>query len=1698
MISSMTAAAFAAARVADGTTEWLDTENSGDLGSSGEDEGATDSADEKPRGFFSRIQQFFERLTTTAEKIDFDNDNTNPFVDQESKERVAYMIDSVIAQASIILRNVNIRVECELGLPGLNRASGVALSFAYLSVTNQQSKSTDGCAKADPENARSYSVPGCKDSRSYGDGWSWLWRWGSARKTDSSAPPTGSDDVINPPGSLSTMLHKNVHLEGVEVFWDLWDTRKQQDCQDSLSSVETSNVGGRERRNSLRGVSDDLSSPGRVPKVAIVYPTEENMVASAKLLTLTGVHTARVSVRCPLFSLNQTRPTEAQGDINSPEPQPSNPWSLFELRIHLDLGAIVACVCPSQFYWLQLLVGRLSHIWNKYTEQVTSERTVQQFPAPNPRSPAESSSFFPNSTGPVESRQLSGLSRPRGYPESTHYTLPHGFSEAELVDLDLNHDIPSPSTMTSPLVDSKLFWSCLTETDEMTSSRGMETTGFPAAGSEVYNSSENAGHTGRRTETSEPRFSVTANVLCVALVAFYEDESASSMSKIPLSKQSEMCTSVGPASRRSHISQRLSSYGSYYPNKPSATKESLDDATDTGLTRSFSSQYDVSVEQLESQCEENKENTTPSESTLFSNVQNMATLPGPFIFFSRFAGLMPWRQTVQSQRTGSPFPHRSTASQSNCSSSTIEGTAPMRIDRNDVDTGTLTPAAWVSQLRSQFAELASPRDHICFVGGLWHMEVCSRSVTADEMTGVQKPFFSNELLRQSNTVESSFTTCTQLDFGAHLFGIELSECLFPDEPCSDLNIPDPVMVRLLVFPDRARSTGDRSVRGPSESAAVKCNGLFHLGLTVPSNSGGVQPIRNAPTSTPVDTLHLDSAVCHIDVDISLSDRIHRITDAVAAASEAVAKFLPVGLDTSTAKVPRWQEDLHHDVDHYGTVFGLSTKNTTQTDCSQFRQHHKTAPSVGLNSANAETQYDASNHRLQLDVKCAGFEFFLRFPIPLEAIRLPPSQKMSDLRKTLWNSGTPLWFSRADLASDSPNIATTNDPTTSPNSVGLAWWRRTLRREYLRIVLSKLNLGYRTPLAEGGHGQANRGAPLQTPTTAKVNPSRGASDKQPTVGLIESANEPEIRISLRSMSVYLITPHQEIQANPLLQLSGSKGTSDFIGVSIHFSPLGRQELVERPNDKAEFAAYGGEPHVYTYAHERFEMGVDLASNPTNPQPQVHNPTSTASDQSIAWSLWKRTGPQNNPNVPFVIRRYFLQDAPKAHSKQCLFYDNWVCVSNKSADVLCSVLTQFQRDYTLSTCLIKAGPHSSSSADGSSTLGDGSSPTWWPGLVPFSWQSVGYPPPRPASSGVDPTPAPTSGPMLTLAVEHKQLKRIHASSGCPMYRDDLNCTLRLQNACLVHWPHIDSANPTTDSALPGWLARLIDVLGTPSAQAISVLLPGYKQPDTLLVQHIHLECVALTWATPEDCQVFGLPSGPIPPTDIPLKSIRAFVACETINFTVNAASEPESFNLLSPAPGMLIMAFLSNITMFLCPIYRKPPSTLQLNQPESVPSQFLRWLNVLKLSDCVCVAELDHLELRCFCSPMRVTQMVNSESVTSYLTRVDVRVTDNRCCLHTCADSIVALQRLIEVLAVSGASPQSRPMVSEVVSDTHNPQSVRSAMNSPSRFRVPVPAQSRSNAILIMNHETFFGVILIFRKLMACWRDIIPTPNACAAC
>ncbi|KAF6770945.1 hypothetical protein AHF37_10441 [Paragonimus kellicotti] len=102
-----------------------------------------------------------------------------------------------------------------------------------------------------------------------------------------------------------------------------------------------------------------------------ICPTEDNMVASAKLLTLSGMSTARVSLRCPLLSLTQAKPVGQANTIDVASAEQVTTWPSFEMRVHLDLGAIVACACPSQFYWLQLFVGQLSHIWQNYTNRKT-------------------------------------------------------------------------------------------------------------------------------------------------------------------------------------------------------------------------------------------------------------------------------------------------------------------------------------------------------------------------------------------------------------------------------------------------------------------------------------------------------------------------------------------------------------------------------------------------------------------------------------------------------------------------------------------------------------------------------------------------------------------------------------------------------------------------------------------------------------------------------------------------------------------------------------------------------------------------------------------------------------------------------------------------------------------------------------------------------------------------------------------------------------------------------------------------------------------------------------------------------------------------------------------------------------------------------------------------------------------------------
>ncbi|KAF7233470.1 hypothetical protein EG68_07789 [Paragonimus skrjabini miyazakii] len=784
MISSMTAAAFAAAKVAGGTTEWFHAQPTADVNddagleeSYDDDEGAEDSGGEtKPGGLRYRIHQLFERLTSTAVKVDLDDETKNSFVDQESKERVAYMIDSIIAQTSVTLRKVNVRIECQLGLPGLNRASGIALSLAHLHVTNQhqpyQSQPTGDPNHSDetgPSWVRQGNlVDSPRKERPGGDGWSWLWNWAGSRRADP-GPNSASAAAAASAGSLSTMLHKNIRLEGLDLFWDLWDTKEQFGCTVSNIRLDQS---GAEAAEAL-GTS---FSPNRPNGLNTICPTEDNMVASAKLLTLSGMSTARVNLRCPLLSLTQAKPVGQASAIDFTSAEQVTTWPSFEMRVHLDLGAIVACACPSQFYWLQLFIGQLSHIWQNYTNRKTLVPCSDRGSRPaSPESPLVTRPGHHQrmvqvvGNGRVDNNQPSHLFRATASEEYRH--LAHQLSESELVDLDL-----SGQNEDAPLVDSKLFWSCLTTTADSTVASTNNETDVTRTRYYGNPDSPNAYSAGIApgTTTGEPKFSMTANVLCVTLVAFYEDEPVlGTDATIPTHAQSDLCKSVGPASRRTNMPSGRT-YSRIESNNSSVVSESEED--------SFLDSSSCPVGSFDSH-PTHSDTPTPvaTEAPESFTVQTLAALPGPFLFFSRFSGLLPWKSPAEFHNgpnntpTTRPKHNRSTTSLFD----TADTAKPMYIDRSEIDTGKMSPTGWVAHLRRQFAELASPRDHLCLVGGLWHVEISSHLVTTRASESYDCCL--------SGRLQADRCNRTQVDFSAQLFGVEVSECLFPDESVPDLS-----------------------------------------------------------------------------------------------------------------------------------------------------------------------------------------------------------------------------------------------------------------------------------------------------------------------------------------------------------------------------------------------------------------------------------------------------------------------------------------------------------------------------------------------------------------------------------------------------------------------------------------------------------------------------------------------------------------------------------------------------------------------------------------------------------------------------------------------------------------------------------------------------------------------------------------------
>lgn len=199
---------------------------------------------------------------------------------------------------------------------------------------------------------------------------------------------------------------------------------------------------------------------------------------------------------------------------------------------------------------------------------------------------------------------------------------------------------------------------------------------------------------GDRALPPETNFSMTANVLCAALVVFYEDEFSASLPRSVSSKPPS-----GPSMAASVLLRSTMGAG----GGSIASSSSL-----RGGRRSASSDSSSSEED-ENQFTGSRRRRSRSTSRELAGEEEDAlkveSLPGSTVFFERFSGRHVPSSTVDEEvedpsvtpTNQSKQPHHAPC-------------GPMRIDRADVDR--LGSIVWIAGLRDGLCKLAAPRDHI--------------------------------------------------------------------------------------------------------------------------------------------------------------------------------------------------------------------------------------------------------------------------------------------------------------------------------------------------------------------------------------------------------------------------------------------------------------------------------------------------------------------------------------------------------------------------------------------------------------------------------------------------------------------------------------------------------------------------------------------------------------------------------------------------------------------------------------------------------------------------------------------------------------------------------------------------------------------------------------------------------------------------
>uniref|UniRef100_A0A095CAD7 Autophagy-related protein 2 n=1 Tax=Schistosoma haematobium TaxID=6185 RepID=A0A095CAD7_SCHHA len=1244
MISSVSTAAFAVAKAAKDSTipdnffEETFTRTSDDVD--------LNDKEKIPKSLQEQAYQFFENLTAAAETMNVGTKGASSYVDQDSKQRIAHMIDSLIAQTTIVLRDVSIRIECELRLPGIDRASGLTLTIKHLSISNQYK--TEEKQQSTPSNTSSSGR------------WSWLWWWQSSSNNNvptgnssvSSSPSTNSTST--PAGSLSTMLHKIIHLEEADLFWDLWSTSGHvQGCSSLCSSLDPSQPPCSPLPNKTCG------------------PTADTLVSSAKLLTLSGSeHTARLSLRVgsALNVSHSPTPSNIKSDdlprtINTTTSNSNTNlvnMSDFQLRLHVDLGPIVACVYPSQFYWLHMMIGQLVHIYDDYIEH--SKKISEQTKLENDMTYYYSDLLTNNNLSNVMdengciSVDTSTLNKHIGdYSDHRNYQKPHSPlrnkpREAHLIDLDLTPSPINHQNLTSTMLNSELFRSCLSDvsTTTMYGDNAIPNQHFD----HLYLPKPDSNRDSAQVAT---KCSMSVNILCIAFVAFYEDESVLTREQI---------------AEGTSFSASSSNMNSSVHNWRSDEEKLLKKDDSLGLNEQDSLNADeindssTLPEHQSRNCGDNKyyghNNNDNSAGSYSTTTGCTAILPGPSIFFGRFHGLIPTPNCRLKSDSG-----RNQLDDNEDEVDMLHSKCqPMIINRQDVDTGRMSPSEWVSHLKYQFSNMAYPRDHLCiyralnhylisfteiiksltnlfqteqkmhfqqikhFVGGLWHMELSN-----------------NFLVIPRGPSINQYYSSTQLCFNIQLFGVHLSECLFPSQTITTTKKANELrtqniklesfefcyrkmfeccmyyplfvtfitgvyfLLQLFHFPCPSTSSfpgSDHTTRSLSNEPAIKLHGnlyLPHIDVDSPSRiTSGSQIYQDF-----VNEIHIDFTHFCVDLDISIMDRIHRITDAWAAASEAVSRLSPLRPSDFNHHAEWCDTDINNDIPvtmksgHHHHV-ELNSVNKSKNSFT-----HNIPPSTDFQS----NQIDSLRHfqsSTNMTVKCHCFELNLRFPIPIEAIKTTSGQKIAEIRSKLWGAGT---------------VYNSNQS----NSVqSISWWSRTVRKEYLSIFMKKIRLNFDNS-KESSPKLQPFGRPndhLQNVTKSKISSFRNGK---------HNGNEQELELIIGSISVFNL----------------------IFRVYIRISPSGQTDLVECVNENPMNKDFD-EQTTTREQPAQFEVGVDLTTfnECISSSDQFYDPNKSNHDHSVEWSLWNQANPKQNCFIPLVVRKNFAQDAPKPHSKQITYY------------------------------------------------------------------------------------------------------------------------------------------------------------------------------------------------------------------------------------------------------------------------------------------------------------------------------------------------------------------------------------------------------------------------------------------------------------